>query len=293
MIVRWLRGNPAVVWVAMIALAIAGARSITVLPSGIYPEMTFPRVIVVAHAGQLAPDLMQAQVTRPLEEALVVVPGVRKVRAKTIRGAVELSLQLTDETDPLAAQFACRAAIDHVELPRGTVTRVERVLPTAVPVITFNLQSPKGTTTDPRRLRDVAERIVRPAFVRVAGVGGVELQGGRVREAELLVDPAQLAALHVTPSQLATRIQAADARVSAGHVFDEHQTLPIVIDAQAPDLDTLRRIPIATGPTGPITLGTIAEVTEGAADPDVIVRGPTGEAVAIAVARLPGASTPA
>ena len=153
MIVRWLRGNPAVVWVAMIALALAGVRAITVLPSGIYPEMTFPRVIVVAHAGQLAPDLMQAQVTRPLEEALVVVPGVRKVRAKTIRGAVELSLQLTDDTDPLAAQFACRAAIDHVELPKGTVTDVERVLPTAVPVITFNVQSPKGTTTDPRRLR--------------------------------------------------------------------------------------------------------------------------------------------
>ncbi|MEP6859636.1 MAG: efflux RND transporter permease subunit [Deltaproteobacteria bacterium] len=293
MIVRWLRGNPAVVWVAMIALALAGVRAISVLPSGIYPEMTFPRVIVVAHSGQLAPDLMQAQVTRPLEEALVVVPGVRKVRAKTIRGAVELSLQLTDETDPLAAQFACRAAIDHVVLPKGTVTRVERVLPTAVPVITFNVQSPKGTTTDPRRLRDVAERIVRPAFVRVAGVGGVELQGGRVREAELVVDPAQLAALHITPSQLATRIEAADARVSAGHVFDEHQTLPIVIDAQAPDLDTLRRIPIGTGPTGPITLGTIAEVTEGAADPDVIVRGPTGEAVAISVARLQGASTPA
>jgi multidrug efflux pump subunit AcrB len=292
-IVRWLRGNAAVIWLATLALAIAGARSIAVLPSGIYPEMTFPRVVVVAHAGQLAPELVEAQITRPLEEALAVVPGVRHVRAKTIRGAVELSLQLTDQTDPLAAQFACRAAIDHVELPRGTTTRVERVLPTAVPVITFDLAAPKGKTADPRKLRDIAERIVRPAFVRVPGVGGVELQGGRIREVEILVDPQQLAALHLTPSQLATKLEAADARISAGHVFDEHQTLPIVLDAQAPDLDTLRRIPIANGPTGPITLGTVAEVIEGAADPDVIVRGPTGEAVAVAVARLPGASTTA
>jgi multidrug efflux pump subunit AcrB len=292
-IVRWLRGNPAVVWLALIALSLAGIRAIAVLPSGIYPEMTFPRVVVVAHAGQLAPDLVEAQVTRPLEEALAVVPGVRHVRAKTIRGAVELALQLTDETDPLAAQFACRAAIDHVELPKGTVTRVERVLPTAVPVITFNLAAPKGGTVDPRLLRDLAERVVRPAFVRVLGVGGVEIAGGRVREAELVVDPAQLAALHLTPSALATKLEAADVRVTAGHVFDEHQTLPVVLDAQAPDLDTLRRIPIATGPTGPITLGTIAEVSEGMADPDVIVRGPTGEAVSIAVARIPGASTPA
>ena len=292
-IVRWLRGNPAVVWLALIALSLAGIRAIAVLPSGIYPEMTFPRVVVVAHAGQLAPDLVEAQVTRPLEDALAVVPGVRHVRAKTIRGAVELALQLTDEADPLAAQFACRAAIDHVDLPKGTITRVERVLPTAVPVITFNLAAPKGGTVDPRLLRDLAERVVRPAFVRVLGVGGVEIAGGRVREAELVVDPAQLAALHLTPSALATKLEAADVRVSAGHVFDEHQTLPVVLDAQAPDLDTLRRIPIATGPTGPITLGTIAEVSEGMADPDVIVRGPTGEAVSIAVARIPGASTPA
>lgn len=292
-IVRWLRGNPAVVWLALIALSLAGIRAIAVLPSGIYPEMTFPRVVVVAHAGQLAPDLVEAQVTRPLEDALAVVPGVRHVRAKTIRGAVELALQLTDQTDPLAAQFACRAAIDHVELPKGTVTAVERVLPTAVPVITFNLAAPKGGKVDPRLLRDLAERVVRPAFVRVVGVGGVEIAGGRVREAELVVDPAQLAALHLTPSALATKLQAADVRIAAGHVFDEHQTLPVVLDAQSPDLEALRRIPIATGPTGPITLGTIAEVSEGMADPDVIVRGPTGEAVSIAVARIPGASTPA
>ena len=297
-IVRWLRSNPAVVWLALIALSLAGARAITILPSGIYPEMTFPRVVVVAHAGQLAPELVEAQVTRPLEDALAVVPGVRHVRAKTIRGAVELALQLTDETDPLAAQFACRAAIDHVELPRGTVTRVERVLPTAVPVITFNLAAPRGRgarveTVDPRTLRDLAERVIRPAFVRVPGVGGVELSGGRIREAELLVDPVRLAALHLTPSQLAAKLAGADVRIAAGHVFDEHQTLPLVIDAQAADLEGLRRIPVAIGPTGPITLGTIAEVSEGAADPDVIVRGPTGEAVSISVARIPGASTPA
>lgn len=292
MIVRWLRGNAAVVWLAVIGLSVAGARAIVTLPSGIYPEMSFPRVMVVAHAGQLAPNLVEAQLTRPLEEALAIVPGVRHIRAKSIRGAAELSLQLTDDVDPLEAQYACRAAIDHVDLPRGTTTQVERVLPTAVPVITFELAAAAGATVDPRRLRDVAERIVRPAFVRVRGVGGVELQGGRVREVEILIDPTQLAALHLTPSQLAAKLEQADQRIAAGHVFDQHQTLPIVLDAQAADLEALRRLPIAAGPTGPITLGMVAQVIEGQADPDVIVRGPSGEAVAVSVARLPGASTP-
>lgn len=289
--IRWLRTNAAVVWLAAIALAVLGAMSIFALPSGIYPEMNFPRVMVVAHSGQLSPDLVEAQVTRPLEEELATIPGVRHVRAKTIRGASELSLQLTDDTDPLVAQNMARSAVDQIDLPAGTTTVVERVLPTAVPVITFNLSAAPGTNTDPRRVRDVAERIVRPAFVRVFGVGGVELQGGRVREVEVEIRPAELAALHLTPSQLAAKLEASDQLVAAGRVFDQHQTLPVVLDAQATDLEALRNLPIATGPQGPIALSAVANVTEGAQDPDVIVRSNRGESVAISVARLPGSST--
>ena len=291
MMIAALRRYAAVVWLAALALAVLGAVSIVALPSSIYPEMKFPRVVVVAHAGQLAPDLVEAQVTRPLEDALATVPGVRHVRAKTIRGATELSLQLTDGADPLQAQNACQAAIDHVELPKGTTTIVQRVLPTSVPVITFNLGAARHATPDPRRLRDLAERIVRPAFVRVLGVGGVELQGGRVREAILQIRPTELAALHITPSQLAAKLEASDLLVAAGHVFDQHQTLAVVLDAQAPDLERLRQLPIASGPAGPVPLSAVADVLDGAADPDVIVRGRGGEVVALSVARLPGAST--
>ncbi len=291
--VRWLQRNAGFVWLAALALAVLGGIAIATMPSGIYPEMVFPRVMVVAHVGQLAPDLVEAQVTRPLEEAVATVPGVQHVRAKTIRGAAELSLQLTDDTDPLQAQNACQSAVDHVSLPRGTTLQVERVLPTSVPVITFNLEAAPGATIDPRTLRYVGERVVRPALVRVTGVGGVELQGGRVREVTIAIRPADLAAMHVTPSQLADRLQQADEIVAAGKVFDEHQTLPVVLDAQAGDLDHLRALPVATGPDGPVRLSAVADVTEGAADPDVIVRGPRGESVAVSVARLPGASTPA
>ncbi|MGE5184179.1 MAG: efflux RND transporter permease subunit [Acidobacteriota bacterium] len=291
--VRWLRRYASFVWLAAIALAALGAVSIFSLPSGIYPEMTFPRVIVVAHAGQLSPELVEAQITRPLEQALAVVPGVRYVRARTIRGAVEISLQLVDSYDPLQVQYACQTAVDHVDLPRNTTTIVQRVLPTSVPVITFNLDNAPGTTPDPRHLREVADLIVRPALVRVKGVGAVDLLGGRVRQVQLLIHPTELAALHLTPSQLAQKIEDADRLIAAGRVFDAHQTLPVVLDAQAPDLERLRELPIAQGPSGPITLATVADVTDGAEDPDVIVRGPRGEAVAISVARLPGASTPA
>ena len=291
MFVRLLRRYAAFVWIAILSLAALGVHAIFALPSGIYPEMVFPRVVVVAHAGQIAADLVEAQVTRPLEQALAVVPGVRYVRARTIRGAAELSLQLTDQADPLQAQYACQTAVDHVELPKGTTTIVERVLPTSVPVITWNLSMARTATPDARRLRDVAERIVRPALVRVPGVGAVELIGGTLREVEIEIHPDRLATLHLTPSQLAAKIEQADRVVAAGRVLDQHQALPVVLDAQAQDLGQLRALPIANGPEGPIRLSAVADVIEGAEDPSVIVRGPRGEAVTIAVARLPGAST--
>jgi CzcA family heavy metal efflux pump len=292
-LVVWLRRHASLVWIAVLGLAATGAVSIFQLPSGIYPEMQFPRVIVVAKAGQLSPDLVEAQMTRPLEQALAIVPGIRHVRARTIRGAVELSLLLTDGTDPLTAQYACQAAVDHVELPRGATTIVQRVLPTSVPVITFNVVAPRGAATDLRRLREIAERILRPAIVRVPGVGGVEVAGGRVRQIQLLIHPAELAALHLTPSQLAQKIEADDQVIAVGRVWDQHQTLPVVYDAQAADLDQLRQLPIASGPTGPVPLSAVADVRDGNEDPDVIIAGARGEAVVVSVARLPGASTPA
>ena len=310
-LVDWLRRHASLVWVAVLALAAAGVLAIVRLPSGIYPEMQFPRVVVVAKAGALSPELVEAQLTRPLEQALAVVPGVRHVRARTIRGAVELSLLLTDGVDPLTAQYACQAAVDHVELPRGATTIVQRVLPTSVPVITFNVVAAGGVATDLRRLREVGERIVRPALVRVAGVGGVDIAGGRVRQIQLVIRPAELAALHLTPSQLAQKLESEDQVIAAGRVWDQHQTLPVVLDAQATDLAQLRALPIAIGPTGPVPLSAVADVRDGAEDPDVIITGSgtgtgagpgtgpgsvtrsTGEVVAVSVARLPGASTPA
>lgn len=80
--------------------------------------------------------------------------------------------------------------------------------------------------------------------------------------------------------------------IAAGRVWDQHQTLPVVYDAQAADLEQLRSLPIANGPTGPIPLSVVAEVRDGNEDPDVIIAGARGEAVAVSVARLPGASTP-
>ncbi len=286
--VRLLERRASLVWLAALGFAALGVLAMFALPSGIYPEMEFPRVVVVARLGQLPPAIVEVAVTRPLEQAVAVVPGVRYVRARTIRGAAELSIQLVDTADPRRAEQAVRAAVAGVDLPAATAIEVERVLPTAVPVVTFNVSG----AVDVRELRDAAERVLRPALVRVAGVGGVDVQGGRRREVEVLLRPADLAEHQLTPSMVADRLAAQDLLAGVGRVIDERQTLPVVVDAQPVELAALAALPVAQSPSGPVPLSAVADVVEGSADPDIIVAGPDGESVVVTVSRLPGTSTP-
>ena len=69
------------------------------MPSGIYPEVEFPRIVVVARGGDAPPELTQIALARPLENTLATVLGVERIRSRTIRGAVELSLQFAPGTD--------------------------------------------------------------------------------------------------------------------------------------------------------------------------------------------------
>ena len=78
--------NSRVILLGVVLLSAAGLHALATMPSNIYPEVEFPRIQIVAHAGDLSPRMMQLAVTRPLEEAARTVLGWR-VRSKTIAAA--------------------------------------------------------------------------------------------------------------------------------------------------------------------------------------------------------------
>src|SRR4051794_11998198 len=183
----WLFGRRALVWIVAVGLAASGASLATRMPSGMYPDIEFPRVVVVARGGDAPPELTQATLGRPLETALATVQGVERVRSRTIRGAVELSLLFAPGTDMWRALQLTESRVGDTRgaLPAGTDVVVERLTTTSFPVVTFNVSG----QLDSRRLRDLSELVLRPALSRVPGVGRVEVLGGDVREVEVIVDP--------------------------------------------------------------------------------------------------------
>src|SRR4051812_43238151 len=87
------------------ALLVAGGLYCAArMPSGVYPEVAFPRIGVVARKPGLDLRSMELQVTVPLEQAVGTVLGVERVRSKTIRGGSELSIDFTPGTDMKRAE---------------------------------------------------------------------------------------------------------------------------------------------------------------------------------------------
>lgn len=287
----WLDRRHILVWSAAVGLALGGLLLARRLPSGIYPDVEFPRIVVVAHAGDAPPDVTQASLTRPLEAALATVLGVERIRSKTIRGAAELSLVFAPGTDMWRALQLVESRVGEARasLAPGADITVERLTTTSFPVLTFNLTGP----IDPRRLRELGEMVLRPVFSRVRGVGRVEVLGGDVREVEVVLDPDRAAALHLGPAQVADKLRAQNVLQAVGRLEESHALVTVMASGEAESIDDLKHVPVAVGADGgPILLEAVADVHEGQEDRLLAVSGPAGNTVLISIARLPGASTP-
>src|SRR5215831_2861032 len=110
----WLERHSRGVALAMGLLVAAGVVAYVELPRGLYPELSFPRIAVVATLADATSEIVLRNVTRPLEEALTPVLGVRRVRSKTIRGATELSVLFDPETDMVVALQLVQARLADV-----------------------------------------------------------------------------------------------------------------------------------------------------------------------------------
>ena len=125
--------------VALVALA--GAAALPSLASSIYPPLQFPRIVMVAHSGILPARSMMLSVTRPLEQAAREVPGIRRVRSKTFRGAAELSALFDPATDMDLAlqQLRARVAEARGGMPADLDLQIERLSPATFPMYSLVL----------------------------------------------------------------------------------------------------------------------------------------------------------
>ena len=145
---------------------------------------------------------MMLIVTRPLEQAALEVPGIRRVRSKSIRGATEISAQFDPSTDMVIALQMLQNRIGEIrgDLPSDTELTVERLTPAVFPVFMLALTGNLPTAD----LNDYALYVIRPALARVPGTGQIEVQASDTREIEVVLDPLKLNAAGLTVPEVST-----------------------------------------------------------------------------------------
>jgi len=287
-LVRFCRQNSRAVFLLAAGLTVAGLISIFQLPSNIYPELNFSRVIVLVHAGDMSPDTMLVTVTRPIEEQVSTVFGVRRVRSRTIRGAAEISVLFSQDADMQQALQMVQARVNEARstLPSETEIQVERLTPAVFPIVSLVLN---GNVPD-ADLRDYAVYNLRPLFSRVPGVARVEVSASDVREISVVVDPQKALAHRVNLPDLADRLRATNDVVSVGRLDSRYQQFLVLTNTQFKNLEEIGNTIVSSDPQSPVRLREIATIREGVEDRTTLVTGNGRPAAILNVTRQLGSN---
>ena len=197
--------------------------------------------------------------------------GVRRVRSRTIRGATEISVLFNPDMDMQYALQLLQARVSDVrtDLPASTDISVERITPTAWPILMFVLN---GNVPD-SDLRDYAYYNLRPLFNRVPGVALVEVEASYTREVSVIVDPQKMLAHRLSLPDIADRLRATNGVTSVGRLDKDYSRYLVLATGQFTDLDDIRNSVVAVDGQTPIRVRDIGEVRDGVEDPRMLVYG--------------------
>ena len=279
------------IFLLFLVLALAGVWAAAKLPSSIFPAVTFPRVMVIADAGEEPAAQMVPAVTRPLEEAIRRVPGLRKVLSTTSRGSVEISAEFEWGTDMKTALQRIQAEADRVrpDLPPGTRIEAQWMNTAIFPILGYALTSNSRTQAE---LREIADYTLKPELLQIPGVSQVQVQGGRAREFQVRLDPASLAGRKLSPEDVVEAIRANNIVESAGLLESNHELYLSLIDGQAAGIEDLGRIAVPISGGGvPVPLSALGSIRSGEAVSYVRTSAQGEPAVLVNVIRQPSAST--
>ncbi len=272
-------------------LCAAGLYAAWKLPTAIFPQTDFPRIVVIIDNGVVPAPQMLVSVTRPVEESMNGIPGIARIRSTTARGSCEIDLFFNWNTNIHEALQLVQARLSQLSstLPStAQIRRVDRLTFAVFPVAGYSLTS---ESRDPSSLRDIATYTVRPRLARLPGVAGVAVAGGQIREYHVTIDPEKLAARSVTLQQVVDAVTNANIIASPGLIEENHKLELALVNGQATSPDQLNAIVVAMVNGAPVTLDSVATVGAGVEPQYTIVTADGKPAVLLNITRQPDANT--
>ncbi|SPF55365.1 Acriflavin resistance protein [Candidatus Sulfopaludibacter sp. SbA4] len=251
-------GKP-IVFVILTMVAVGIYLALTI-PVAVFPETNFPRIVVGVDNGVFPIDQMLVTVTKPLEEAVNMVPGLDHLWSITSRGTAEIDLFFNWNVDMYRTLELVNAAMARIQptLPPTAKITANRLTFAAFPIMGYSLTSDRVPHTV---LWELANYDLKPRLNRDTGVSSVVVQGGQVPEFEVQPDPSKLLQAGVTIPNILDAIGRSNMIDSPGLIEANHQLILSLVSGQTKTPEEIANIVIKTSPAGtPIRIGDVAKV---------------------------------
>ena len=270
-------------------IILGGFFAYSKMQTSLFPEITFPKIKIIADAGQQPIDKMMITVTKPLENAIKKVQDLKIVRSTTSRGSCEISAFMDWKSDIDLSKTRIEAQINQIknDLPPDTQITVEKMNPSILPVIGYSMEG-KGKSAI--ELKKIANYTIKPFLSQIEGVSEIRIIGGKEKEYWLSLDFDKMRALGITPNSITQVMNETNFIKSNGYLSDYRYMYLTITDAQVDKKDELENLVLRNNGKGIISLKDIASVEIKEAKEYIKVNANGKESILVAVIKQPNAN---
>jgi HAE1 family hydrophobic/amphiphilic exporter-1 len=243
---RLALSRPVTICMVFISMLLFGGLASRLLPLEMFPGIDIPELYVNVPYPNATPAEVERLITRPLEEALATVSGIKELRSYANENSGDVSLQFRWSENISNKSLEVRERLDTVRhlLPAD----VERVLvfqfnTSDMPIFQLRISSER----DLAMAYDLLEQQIKRPLERVPGVSKVELYGVEKRQVIIRLDPDKLKALQIDPTALLTQLRGSNFALSAGELRNPEQSVLVKPLGEYKELSEIAALPIRPG----------------------------------------------
>jgi cobalt-zinc-cadmium resistance protein CzcA len=271
-----------------ILLLLAGAFSYSQLKTGLFPDITFPKIKVIVDAGQQPINKMMVTVTVPLENIIKRTEGLDYIRSTTARGSCEISVFLKWDTNIDNAKLQIESFVSEIqnELPPGIIVTVQKMNPSILPIMGYSLEGNRSQV----ELRKIAQYQIKPFLAATPGVSDIAIIGGKIKELQVVLRPEKLSELGVTAAQIQTAIVQSNILESNGYISDHNRLYLTLTDNAVDNIQELKSLVLNDNPKRLVHLSDVANVQLSEAKEYIKINANGKDVPLVAVIKQPNAN---
>jgi multidrug efflux pump subunit AcrB len=227
--------------VVLVMIIAGGIFAYSKMQTSLFPEITFPKIKIIADAGLQPVDRMMVTVTKPMENAVKRVQDLQMLRSITSKGSCEISAFMNWNSDIDLAQQRIESKISEIrnQMPPDVQVTIEKMNPSILPVMGYTLESHDKS---PIELKMLANYTIKPFLSQVNGVSEVRVIGGKTKEYWIQLDARKLSALSLTPDSISNALAQTNFIRSNGYLSDYKFLYLTVTDATVRTIDDIRNL---------------------------------------------------